>query len=96
MCIRDRVSIVFLIQRGLAAGVALYAPAVVLSVILGWPDRLTTLIMGALMVFYTAVGGIKAVKMCIRDRQTVAHNKQEPRAHYGPIQQSHANARPKR
>ena len=58
---RCLVSIVFLIQRGLAAGVALYAPAVVLSVILGWPDRLTTLIMGALMVFYTAVGGIKAV-----------------------------------
>jgi SSS family transporter len=58
---RCLVSIVFLIERGLAAGVALYAPAVVLSVVLGWPDRLTTLIMGSLMVFYTAMGGIKAV-----------------------------------
>lgn len=68
---RCLVSIVFLIQRGLAAGVALYAPAVVLSVILGWPTRLTTLIMGALMVFYTAVGGIKAVTWADVQQMTV-------------------------
>src|SRR5450755_4961933 len=37
-------SIIFLIQRGLAAGLSLYAPAVVLSVILGWPDRTTTIV----------------------------------------------------
>ena len=43
---RTLVSIVFLIQRGLAAGVALYAPAVVLSAVLGWPERLTTILMG--------------------------------------------------
>ncbi len=36
---RALVSLIFLIQRGLAAGLSLYAPAVVLSVILGWPDR---------------------------------------------------------
>jgi len=58
---RALVSAVFLMQRGLAVGVALYAPAVVLTVILGWPDRLTTLIMGALVVLYTTLGGIKAV-----------------------------------
>ena len=58
---RALVSVVFLMQRGLAVGVALYAPAVVLTVILGWPDRLTTLIMGALVVLYTTLGGIKAV-----------------------------------
>lgn len=58
---RCLVSIVFLIERGLAAGVALYAPAVVLSVVLGWPDRLTTVLMGSLMIIYTALGGIKAV-----------------------------------
>src|SRR5271170_1190509 len=45
---RALVSGIFLIQRGLAAGLSLYAPAVVLSVILGWPDRLTTVMMGAL------------------------------------------------
>jgi len=55
------VSIIFLIQRGLAAGVALYAPAVVLSAVLGWPDRVTTVLMGSLMILYTTMGGIKAV-----------------------------------
>jgi SSS family solute:Na+ symporter len=58
---RALVSAIFLIQRGLAAGLSLYAPAVVLSVILGWPDRLTTVLMGALVVAYTSFGGIKAV-----------------------------------
>jgi Na+/proline symporter len=58
---RCLVSIVFLIERGLAVGVALYAPAVVLSVVLGWSDRLTTIIVGALMIVSTTMGGIKAV-----------------------------------
>lgn len=58
---RALVSAIFLIQRGLAAGLSLYAPAVVLSVILGWPDRATTILMGALVVGYTAFGGNKAV-----------------------------------
>jgi Na+/proline symporter len=58
---RAIVSTIFLIQRGLAAGFSLYAPSVVLSVILGWPDRLTTVIMGGLIVVYTASGGIQAV-----------------------------------
>jgi len=58
---RSLVSVIFLIQRGLAAGLALYAPAVALSVILGWPDRVTTVIMGVLVMVYTSWGGIKAV-----------------------------------
>lgn len=58
---RALVSLIFLVQRGLAVGVALYAPAVVLTVILGWPDRLTTIVMGSLVVLYTTLGGIKAV-----------------------------------
>src|SRR5579863_5038333 len=58
---RALVSAIFLIQRGLAAGLGLYAPAVVLSVILGWPDRWTTVLMGVLIVTYTAIGGNKAV-----------------------------------
>ncbi len=58
---RALVSGIFLLQRGLAAGFSLYAPAVVLSVILGWSDHLTTVIMGSLVVTYTALGGIKAV-----------------------------------
>ncbi|MBK5291107.1 MAG: sodium:solute symporter [Acidobacteriia bacterium] len=58
---RALVSLIFLIQRGLAVGVALYAPAIVLTVILGWPDQWTTIIMGTLVVAYTTYGGIKAV-----------------------------------
>ena len=46
---RSLVSLIFLIQRGLAAGLSLYAPAVVLSIILGWPDRATTILMGVLV-----------------------------------------------
>ena len=58
---RALVSAIFLTQRGLAAGLSLYAPAVVLSAILGWPDRWTTVLMGVLIVTYTSIGGNKAV-----------------------------------
>jgi len=68
---RALASVIFLFQRGLSAGVTIYAPAIVLSVILGWPERLTILITGATVVTYTVIGGIKAVtwsdvqQMCI-------------------------------
>ncbi len=58
---RTLASVIFLIQRGLAVGLSLYAPAIVLAVIFGWPDRLTTLVMGGLITIYTVTGGIKAV-----------------------------------
>jgi len=58
---RALVSGIFLIQRGLAAGLALYAPAVVLSLVLGWSDRFTTVLMGVLVITYTTTGGIKAI-----------------------------------
>ena len=58
---RSLVSGIFLIQRGLASGLSLYAPAVVLSIVLGWSDRWTAVLMGVLIVSYTAYGGIKAV-----------------------------------
>ncbi len=58
---RALASAVFLIQRGLAAGLALAAPAIVLSVILGWPDRVTIAVIGALVIGYTVAGGIKAI-----------------------------------
>lgn len=58
---RILVSTVFLIQRGLAVGVSLYAPAVVLTVIFGWPDKYTSLIMGIVVVTFTVVGGVKAI-----------------------------------
>jgi SSS family transporter len=68
---RALASVIFLAQRGLSAGLTIYAPAIVLSVILGWPERATTLIMGITVVTYTVLGGIKAVtwsdvqQMCV-------------------------------
>jgi Na+/proline symporter len=58
---RALASVIFLMQRGLSAGLTIYAPALVLSVILGWPERITTIIMGVTVVTYTMAGGIKAV-----------------------------------
>jgi Na+/proline symporter len=52
---------IFLIQRGLAAGIGIYAPAVALSAVLGWSDRWITLAIGALVVLYVTTGGIKAL-----------------------------------
>jgi solute:Na+ symporter, SSS family len=68
---RALASLIFLCQRGLSAGLTIYAPALVLSVILGWPEHLTTFLMGTIVITYTVLGGIKAVtwsdvqQMCI-------------------------------
>jgi Na+/proline symporter len=58
---RTLVTIIFLIGRGLGAGIALAAPSIVMSVVLGWPYYLTTIVMGGLVILYTTMGGIKAV-----------------------------------
>jgi len=58
---RALASAIFLLSRGLAVGVALSAPAVVLTVMLGWPSHWTTLVMGVLVAAYTVSGGIAAV-----------------------------------
>jgi len=58
---RALASVIFLMQRGLSVGLTFYAPAIVLSVIFGWPDRLTTLIIGVTVVIYTVTGGIRTI-----------------------------------
>ena len=58
---RALVGLIFLVQRGLAAGIGLYAPAIALAAVLGWSDRLITVIIGILVITYTASGGIKAL-----------------------------------
>jgi solute:Na+ symporter, SSS family len=68
---RSLISAIFLTQRGLALGITLYAPAVVLAVILGWPDWITTLIMGTIAVAYTTVGGVKAIAWSDTHQMTV-------------------------
>lgn len=55
------VSLIFLVSRGLAVGVTLSAPAIVLSVILGISDTWTVLIMGAVITIFATFGGIKAI-----------------------------------
>ncbi len=54
-------SILFLIQRGLAAGFTIFAPALIISVLLGWNIELTIFAIGILVIIYTASGGTDAV-----------------------------------
>ncbi len=54
-------SLLFLSQRGLAAGFTIFAPSLILSVIMGWDIDLTVIVTGTLVVIYTTSGGTKAV-----------------------------------
>ncbi|HJW28404.1 MAG TPA: hypothetical protein VJ508_04040, partial [Saprospiraceae bacterium] len=51
----------FLVQRGLGAAITIYAPAIILSSILGWNLNWTIILIGAVVTFYTAFGGTNAV-----------------------------------
>jgi Na+/proline symporter len=58
---RTLTSFFFLVSRGLSLGVTLYAPALVLSVILGWSETATILLMGISTIAYVSYGGNKSV-----------------------------------
>jgi solute:Na+ symporter, SSS family len=58
---RSLTALLFLVQRGLAAGLTIYAPSLILAVILGWDIRITIAIIGAAAVIYTTSGGTRAV-----------------------------------
>jgi len=58
---RTLTAFLFLLQRGLACGLTIYAPSLILSVILGWDIRVTIAIIGAAVVVYTTSGGTRAV-----------------------------------
>lgn len=53
----------FLVQRGLAAGLTIFAPAIILSTLLGWNLNFTNLFVGILVIIYTVSGGTKAVSL---------------------------------
>lgn len=53
----------FLVQRGLAAGLTIFAPAIILSTLLGWNLNFTNLFVGVLVIIYTVSGGTKAVSL---------------------------------
>jgi Na+/proline symporter len=61
----------FLIQRGLAAGITIYAPSIILSSILGWPLHATNLGIGVVVVAYTVTGGTRAVSQTQRQQMIV-------------------------
>jgi SSS family solute:Na+ symporter len=58
---RTFTSVIFLISRGLSTGISIYAPAIILSSLLGWNIYLTNIFMGGLLIIYTVSGGAKAV-----------------------------------
>ncbi|MGB3182027.1 MAG: sodium:solute symporter [Cyclobacteriaceae bacterium] len=68
---RTLAAFLFLVQRGLAAGITIYAPAIILSTILGWPLEYTNLIIGILVIIYTVSGGTKAVSQTQKQQMAV-------------------------
>jgi len=60
---RSLAAILFLLQRGLAAGITIFAPSIILSAVLGWDLRTLNIIIGTLVIIYTVSGGTKAVSV---------------------------------
>jgi SSS family transporter len=58
---RQLVALLFLISRGLAAGLSIFAPSIILSTVFGWPLQATNLVIGVLCILYTVSGGTRAV-----------------------------------
>jgi SSS family transporter len=68
---RSLTAILFLIQRGLAAGITIYAPAIILSAVLGWNLTILNIIIGILVIIYTVSGGTKAVSVTQKHQMAV-------------------------
>lgn len=61
--VRVFTAFLFLLSRGLAAGITIYAPAIILSSLLGWNIQLTCFLVGLLVIIYTVSGGSRAVSL---------------------------------
>ena len=68
---RTLASLLFLVQRGLAAGITIYAPAIILSTLLGWNLTATNVLIGALVIIYTVSGGTRAVTQTQKQQMAV-------------------------
>ena len=68
---RSLASILFLVQRGLAAGITIYAPAIILSTLLDWNLIATNIFIGLLVIIYTVSGGTKAVTQTQKQQMAV-------------------------
>lgn len=68
---RTLTSLLFIIQRGLAAGITIYAPAIILSTLLGWNLTWTNIFIGVLVIIYTVSGGTEAVSITQKQQMAV-------------------------
>ncbi len=68
---RSLAAIIFLIQRGLGTGLTIYAPAIILSSLLGWNLTIMNIMIGVLVIIYTFSGGTKAVNVTQKQQMFV-------------------------
>ena len=68
---RSLAAILFLIQRGLSAGITIFAPAIILSAVLGWDLFTLNIIIGFLVIIYTVSGGTKAVNVTQKQQMII-------------------------
>lgn len=68
---RSLTAILFLIQRGLSAGITIFAPAIILSAVLGWDLFSLNIIIGFLVIIYTVSGGTKAVNVTQKQQMII-------------------------
>ncbi|WP_194973225.1 sodium:solute symporter [Aquiflexum lacus] len=68
---RTLAALLFLVQRGLAAGITIYAPAIILSTLLGWNLTFTNIFIGVLVIIYTVSGGTRAVSITQKQQMAV-------------------------
>ena len=68
---RTLAAILFLVQRGLAAGITIFAPAIILSAVLGWDLLTLNIIIGVLVIIYTVSGGTKAVSVTQKQQMAI-------------------------
>jgi len=68
---RTLTALLFLIQRGLSAGITIFAPAIILSAVLGWNLFTLNIIIGVLVIIYTVSGGTRAVSVTQKQQMAV-------------------------
>jgi Na+/proline symporter len=68
---RTLTAVFFLIQRGLAAGITIFAPSIILSAVLGWDLVGLNILIGTLVVVYTVTGGTRAVNITQKQQMGV-------------------------
>ena len=68
---RTLTALLFLVQRGLQAGITIFAPAIILSAVLGWDLNTLTTLIGGVVIIYTVSGGTKAVNVTQKQQMAV-------------------------